>query len=158
MAIRKPFAAFGRVLYSNSYPAGELADFTINSESNTVLFFTEGSLTIRNKQTDEVVEQCTPGWFKNGNYQDGLHSYTVNESAVSWCYDPLVNKGYIPVIEPFILPQGQTADIAVYTNLFLCSGTLQVNGQAFVGPYQLSIRTGTATTVATTDVYGLLFK
>jgi hypothetical protein len=69
-----------------------------------------------------------------------------------------VNKGYVPVIEPFILKQGQTTELVVHTQLFLCQGTLQVNGTAYNGPYQLAIRTGNATVVATTDVYGLTFK
>lgn len=155
---RKPFAAFGRVLYANYYDAGEVVNFTTRSDSKTVLFFTDADLTIRDLQTNAVAYQCVPGWFKSGDYVDGQFTFTVNQAGTSWCYDPLVNHDYVPIIEPFILKQGITAELAVNSNLFVCSGTLQVNGQPVQGPYQLAVRTGAAALSATTDVYGLIFK
>jgi hypothetical protein len=158
MATRKPFAAFGRVLYANYYDAGEVIDVVTASTSQIVLFFSQGNFTARNKQTGEIAGQCDPGWFSTGNYQDQMYTCTANEPSICWCYDPSVNQGYIPLIEPFILKSGQSSELAIGTNLFLCTGTAQVNGQPYVGPYQISVRTGTATAVATTDVYGLIFK
>jgi len=155
---RKPFAAFGRVLYANYYDAGEVQDFTTQANRKTVLFFTDADLTVRDKETNDIAYECSPGWFKSGDYVDGTYTFTVNQPGTSWCYDPLVNHDYVPIIEPFMLNQGQTAELPVNTNLFLCMGTLEVNGQPVNGPYQLAIRTGAASLSATTDVYGLIFK
>ena len=155
---RKPFAAFGRVLYANYYAAGDVVDVTTTSDSATVLFFSDGSFTARDKQTGETVWECVPGWYSSGNPQDRVYTGTANAASVCWCYDPKVNQGYVPPMETLILKSGESVSLAVGANLFLCSGTVQLNGKAYTGPYQLSVRSSDVTVVATTDVYGLQFK
>lgn len=156
--IRKPFAAFGRVLYGNYYEKGYAVDALTSSDSKTVLLFTEGSLTVRDKDTGQVVHECVPGWIGRGDYADRTVSCVANADSVSWCYDPKVNQGYLPSINLFEMKQEQSIIIDSNTNLFLCKGTLRVNDKEYVGPYQLSVRTNGNTVVAVTDIYGLLFK
>jgi hypothetical protein len=156
--IRKPHAAFGRILYSNEYEAGYTSDTTTYADSKTLLLFTEGSVTVRDKQTGEVVHQCIPGWFKDGTYEDAVYAVTVNVPSVSWCYDPKVNQNYVPPIEVCGVKMGQSIAMSKGTSLFLCSGTLSINGQNYVAPRQISVKSADTIAVAVTDVYGLDFK
>jgi hypothetical protein len=156
--IRKPFAAFGRVLYANYYEAGYKVDAATFAASKTVLLFTEGSFTARDKQTGEVVYQCDPGWYRNGEYQDGAYLCTSNVPSVSWCYDPNVNHDYVPPIDVLVVKQGKSTELPVGTALFLCTGTLVINNEKYVAPRQISVRSASATATALTDTYGLVFK
>jgi hypothetical protein len=156
--IRKPFAAFGRVLYGNYYEAGYTAEATTSVDSKTVLMFSEGDLTVRDKRTGEIIEHCIPGWIRYGDYDNRLIVATANTDSVSWCYDPVVNKGDVPEITLFRLNQGESVTLAANENLFLCKGTLLVNGNQYIGPYQIAVKTEGNTALAVTDIYGLLFK
>ncbi len=155
---RKPFAAFGRVLYANYYDKGDVVEVQTNASSRIVLFFSEGNFTARDKHTGETVLQCDAGWFSYGKHQDKLLMCTANEPTVCWCYDPEINQGYVPPISTFMMKQGQSVFLDANTNLFLCGGSLQVNDREYTGPYQLAIRTNGNTATALTDVYGLLFR
>lgn len=155
---RKPFAAFGRVLYANYYDKGDVVEVQTHAASRIVLFFSEGNFTARDKQTGEVVLQCNQGWFSYGDHQDRLMMCTANEPTVCWCYDPEINQDYVPPISVFHMKQGQSVYLDSFTNLFLCTGTLLVNERQFMGPYQLGVRTNGNKATAITDVYGLLFK
>lgn len=156
--IRKPYAAFGRILYANYYEEGYTVDTVTYADSKTVLLFTEGSITVRDKETGEVVHECVPGWIKSGNYEDRLFTSTANAASVSWCYDPKVNQNYIPTIELVALKSGEAIELPQGTTLFLCSGTLVINGTDHTAPRQVSVKSTSVTATATTDVYGLNFK
>lgn len=156
--IRKPFAAFGHVLYVNYYEAGYTVEAASSVDSKTVLLFTEGSFTVRDKETGEVVHECVPGWINYGSYQDRMFSCVSNTDSVSWCYDPKVNKDYVPVIELVALKSGEAIALPKDTNVFLCSGTVTINGQNHTGPKQISVKSADVVATATTDVYGLNFK
>tara|TARA_R110000796_G_scaffold185521_1_gene302379 strand:- start:414 stop:887 length:474 start_codon:yes stop_codon:yes gene_type:complete len=156
--IRKPFAAFGRVLYANYYENGYTVDTVTYADSQTVLLFTEGSITVRDKVTGSVAYECVPGYIKYGDYRNGLYVSTANAPSVSWCYDPKVNQGYVPPMELVALKTGEAIELPQGTRLFLCSGTLVINGVAHVAPRQISVKSASVTAAATTDVYGLNFK
>ena len=156
--IRKPYAAFGYVLYGNYYEEGYTVDTVTYADSKTVLLFTEGSITVRDKETGEVVHECVPGWIKSDGYEDRLFVSTANAASMSWCYDPKVNQNYIPTIELLTLKKGESANLVMGTNLFLCHGTITINAAEQAAPRQVAVRSGDVTAVATTDVYGLLFK
>lgn len=156
--IRKPFAAFGHVLYANYYEKGYTVDAVSSADSKTVLMFTEGSFTIRDKETGEVAHECVPGWINYGNYQDRAFSCVSNTDSVSWCYDPKVNQNIVPPIEMLAVKSGDAVELPQGTNLFLCSGTLTINGQERTSPKQISVKSDSVTATANTDVYGLLFK
>jgi len=156
--IRKPYAAFGRILYANYYEEGYTVDTVTYADSKTVLLFTEGSITVRDKETGEVVHECVPGWIKSGDYEDRLFISTANAASVSWCYDPKVNQNYIPTIELVALKSGEAIELPQGTTLFLCSGTLVINGTDHTAPRQVSVKSTSVTATATTDVYGLNFK
>jgi len=156
--IRKPFAAFGRVLYANYYEAGYTVEASTFANSKTVLLFTEGSMIARDKTTGEVVHRCVPGWINKGNYEDRVLNCISEVPSVSWCYDPKVNHDYVPVIELVTMKKGQTMEFPEGTSLFLCHGTLAINGADHAAPRQIAVRSAKATATASTDVYGLIFK
>jgi len=87
-----------------------------------------------------------------------VYACTANAPSVSWCYDPKVNQDYVPPIELRAVKQGQSIALPEGTALFRCSGTLQINGQNFVAPRQISVKSVGTNAVAVTDVYGLDFK
>ena len=156
--IRKPHAAFGRVLYSNHYEAGYTVDAVTFAGSKTILLFTEGSFTVRDKQTGEVLRECIPGSITRDGYEDRIITCIANVDTVAWCYDPKVNHDYVPVIDLLTIERGESATLPEGTSLFLCSGTLQINGADYVAPRQISVRSAGTMATATTDVYGLVFK
>lgn len=156
--IRKPFAAFGRVLYANYYEAGYTVEANTFADSDTVLFFTEGDFTVRDKATGAVVYQCDPGWIKFGGYPDQSLVATSNVDSVAWCYDPKVNQNYVPPMEKVALQNGESMTLPQGTALFLCTGTLVINGAEHVAPRQISVKSASVTATATTSVYGLIFK
>ena len=120
--------------------------------------FSEGDFVVRDKQTGELIEQCGPGWIRYGDYENRLVVATSNTDSVSWCYDPKANKGDTPEIKLFKLNQGESVNLVANENLFLCRGTLLVNQNQFIGPYQIVVKTDNNVATAVTDIYGLLFK
>lgn len=155
--IRKPHAAFGRILYSNYYEAGYTVEASTFTNSRTVLLFTEGSFTARDKVTGEVAYRCVPGSVSKGEYEDRVFSCIADVDSVSWCYDPKVNHNFVPAIEILAVKQGESVALPKGTALFLCSGTLRINDANFVAPRQISVSSVGVTATATADVYGMLF-
>jgi hypothetical protein len=155
--IRKPFAAFGRVLYANYYDAGSEFDLLSSINKKTVLFFSEGSMTVHSKDTGEVTHTCGAGWFNYGDYIDHTYKCTANSPTVCWCYDPEVNDGYIPQMETLIVKPEEQIVLPKDTKLFLCYGTITNGEQSLTGPCQV-ILSGDKPLKATTNVYGLIFK
>jgi hypothetical protein len=156
--IRKPFSAFGRILYANYYEAGYTGEAATFSASDNILFFSEGSFTVLDKITGEVVHELVPGAINMGEYEDRMFNCVCNVASVFWCYDPKVNQNYIPVIDSLIIKRGESVALPTGTNLFLCSGTLQINDATCVAPRQIHVRSVGTTATATEDVYGLVFK
>ena len=154
---RKPFAAFGRVLYANYYDTDEVVEVLFRSDSKVVLFVSQGHLIGVDKYSRLLTMETKAGWFAYGDHKDGEHLFTAYEPSVCWCYDPEINRGYVPPISTFILKQGQSVVMDANTNLFLCGGTALVNERQLSGPYQLAIRTDGNKITALTDVYGLVF-
>jgi len=156
--LQKPFAAFGYVLIANYYTKGEQFDVVSTQGSKTFLFGTKGDITVTDKLTGRVIETRRAGWTNNGINENQEYTNLVNEDAECWCYDPKLNKDFIPKIVPVIINMGDSQNIPNNTKLFLCSGTLTINNIEFTGPYQLHIKTGDKVLVATTDCYGLTFE
>lgn len=154
---RKPFAAFGRVLYANYYDKDEVINLDTSAISRTTLFVSSGHVIVKDKNTDEVMHVCKPGFFI-GNYKDSNFVCTALEKSVCWCYDPLVNQGYLPNIQTFVNIRGQRTMFNSFTNLFLCEGTVMIDQNTYTGPYQISIKNDKKVILCSTDAYGLVFK
>lgn len=157
---RKPYAAFGRVLYANYYSQDDTWTAETRSDSDTALFFTRGEVVLRDKAGGSVLDVCKTGRFFEGRsaYTNTIFHCTATKPSVTWCYDPLVNHGFIPQIEVFKMKKGESTVLQNKTNLFLCEGEIEINDRIFASPYQLAIRSDSSTLRASTDVYGLIFK
>lgn len=155
---RKPFAAFGRVLYANYYDTGDVVEVLFRATSRVVLFFSQGHLIGVDKYSKLLTMEMKAGWFSYGDHKDGEHLFAAHEPTVCWCYDPEINQGYVPPINTLMLKQGESVVMDANTNLFLCGGTALVNERQLSGPYQLAIRTDGNKITALTDVYGLIFE
>ena len=156
--LQKPFAAFGYVLIANYYTKGEQFDVVSTQGSKTFLFGTKGDITVTDKLTGRVIETRRAGWTNNGINENQEYTNLVNEDAECWCYDPKLNKDFLPKITPITIKRGDQLSIPNLTKLFLCEGTLSIQDREFVGPYQLHIKTGDKVLYAVTDVYGLTFE
>lgn len=153
---QKPFACFGYVLIANYYDAGEVFEVRSSSDSKTVLFCVKGHTIGRNKQTGEVLEEYVPGWFAT-EHIDMVYENTAEEASVCFCFDPKRHNDYVPPMDVVNSASGETVVCAAGTRLFLCEGTLNIDGKDFVGPCQV-LTQGAKQATAVTDVYGLIIK
>jgi len=155
---QKPFAAFGYVLIANYYNKGE--EFNVNSseDSKTFLFFSTSDITGKDRLTGRTLVEYTSGWTNMGVNKTQEFTNTANEDSICWCYDPKLNKEFLPKITPVIIKRNDQLSVANMTKLFLCEGTVTIQDKEFVGPYQLYIKTGDKVLYANTDVYGLIFE
>lgn len=156
--IQKPFAAFGYVLIANYYTKGEQFDVISTIDSKTFLFCSSGNTTGTDKLTGRVIETYTAGWTNSGINTNQEYTNIVNEDSVCWCYDPKLNKGFIPEITPIIIKMGEVVEIKNMTKLFVCEGVLTIEGKQFTGPMQLHIKSGDKVVTAETGCYGLQFE
>jgi hypothetical protein len=156
--IQKPFAAFGYVLIANYYDRGEEFNVNTYAESKTFLFCSSGDTVGKDRLTGRVIEEYKAGWSNFGVNKTQEFTNFANEASVCWCYDPKLNKDFLPKITPIIIKRGDQLSVPNLTKLFLCEGTLSIQDREFVGPYQLHIKTGDKVLYAVSDCYGLTFE
>jgi hypothetical protein len=152
----KPFACFGYVILQNAYPKDSVYDVQTSSTSGTLLFLTKGHMVFKNKETGEVLDEHFPGAY-GSEWVDELYEVVAAEESVLFCLTPKLNRGYIPETMPVVLSVNDTAAYDAGTRLFLCQGTIEVNGSEFTGPCQVGFK-GPQTIEAKTDVYGIIIK
>ena len=153
---QRPYACFGYVFLANMFDAGEV--FYAKKDVNSVdtLLTVEGFLEIYDKDTDELVEEISPGWFA-APYRDVHHRITALTDATVFCFSSALNRGFIPALEPVMLSAGETQDLQDNTKLFLCRGTVTVNEKDITGPCQIAVQKAKPIT-AKDDVYGVIIK
>lgn len=154
--IYKPHACFGFVVLSNHYVKDEVHHVATSADSTLVMMLVKGHVVSKDKETGEFVEEFFPGAFGN-TYVDGVFERITTEDSLVFCFDPRLNKGYVPPIDPVVM---QPEDVETYvagTRFFLCEGTIEVNGTEITGPHQVAFK-GTQPMTAKTDVYGMLIR
>lgn len=153
---QKPYACFGYVLIANYYDKDEVFEVRSTSDSKTVLFGVKGRTVNRNKETGEVIEICGPGYYAT-EHLDMIYENTAEEDAICFCFDPKRHNGYVPPMDVVNMAEQESATLAAGTRLFLCQGTIKVDGKEFTGPCQVLLQ-GAKVITAVTDVYGLIIK
>ena len=156
--IQKPFAAFGYVIIANYYKKSEQFEVNSSVDSKTLIFCSTSDITGTDRLTGRVLDQYTSGWSNYGVNVTQEYTNIVNEDSTFWCCDPKLNKGFLPKIIPQVVSINDTIELKQGTKLFLCEGTLEINGREFVGPYQIHIKTGDKSAKALTTCYGLIFE
>jgi hypothetical protein len=154
----KPYACFGHVLLSNTYDTTEKYFVNKTNENNDRVLAVSGHAQMYNEDTGEFCEDVFPGWFVSSrNYEDTRYEFRIVEETTTFCYSAKLNQDYVPEIAPLVLEAGESQMLAPKTKLFLCKGTIDVDGRELVGPCQVLNATD-KTLVAKTPVYGMIFS
>ena len=158
---RKPYAAFGAVLYQNTCAAGDNYIFdTATPDGACTTLVTAGAALPVNNVTGESMPLYQVGKFnRQYEYDSGAFTMNVQQDIEIFCYAPQANNNVI--VAPFTvfdLAQDSTATLSVGTKLFLCRGTLDLDGIVLSGPIQISVRTSSKLATAQTQCYGFLFE
>lgn len=156
--ILKPFAAFGYVLTRNTYTEGEVFTAILGDNVTCTTFWSKGAFKNRNLSTGVDIHDFLTGHFlRPSDYVSGVFEHTAIGNAEVFCYDTRLNKGETAQMMPWHLPGATEAILPKNTKLFLCSGTLTINGNNVEKPTQLHIQSKDSLVTAMTDCYGLLF-
>jgi len=156
--IQKPFAAFGHVLICNSCNKDEVYTATVEENTPCTIFWAKGHYKNKHVSANADFMDFPRGTFlRPGDLVPGVFEHTAIEESDVFCYDSRLNGGQSLDITPWILPGGSETILSVGTKLFLCSGTLTVNGNNIDKPTQINISSGNTLVTAVTDCYGLIF-
>jgi len=157
--IQKPYAAFGYVLIENIYADGEVVIAIIGDDIKCTTFWVQGMFKNKNISENTGLDDFLVGHFlQPSNYIPGTFEHTsVGESRV-FCYDQRLNENKYINLEPFLLAGGAETILPKDTKLFLCCGSLAVNGNNINQPTQINVKSGNTLVTAVTDCYGLVFE
>ncbi len=159
MPAQKPYAAFGYVLVRNVYADGETFDATIESDKAWTDYWSRGAFKNFNLTTDsEWIDFPTGFITRPGDYVAGVFRHTAVGETVVYCYDPAINRGFTPDMQPWELEPGVQTLLPAGTKLFLCDGSMFIDGRRLVGPMQVSIKSDDKIVVGDSKCYGLLFR
>lgn len=156
---RKPYAAFGLVLYQNICAAGDSYQFdTSTPDGACTTFVTGGRATPIDNITGAALPDYEAGmYFRQYEYPSGTYTMNVSEDLEIFCYAPPANNNVL--VSPFNSFSLEINDTVVFptgTKFFLCRGTLDVGGVTVSGPSQIYVRTSDKTVTAQTKCYGLM--
>jgi hypothetical protein len=163
MAVEKSeYKVFGKTLHRNTYKAGDTYQFDPSTmEGICTTFVTAGRSTPVNNSTGEPhTEDHVEGRFlRQFEYPDATFTGHVKEDFEVFCYAPIANRNKLMApFDPIYLNINETGIFPLGTKLFLCRGTLIINGTEFTGPTSISVTTGNKTVTAQTKCYGLLYN
>lgn len=154
----KPYAAFGHILICNSYNKGDVYIADVEEGTPCTIFWAKGHYKNRNISEDKDFKDFPRGTFlRPSDLIPGLFEHTVIEDSDVFCYDPRLNKGKTLTLVPLQLPGGTETILPKGTKLFLCSGSIAINGTNFDKPTQLHIQSKDTLVTINSDCYGLLF-
>jgi len=158
MFTQKPYAAFGYVLIENTYTANEVVEVTVSDASAATFFWTKGRFQSVNKSTGQAVPDWVAGTFiKPDQYIKGTFVQTPIGETVVWCYDPKLNRQFEPSMSKFDVSDTQTTLLTQGTKLFLCEGTIVIDGKQITAPTQVYVKNGDKEALAQGQCYGILF-
>jgi hypothetical protein len=159
MPIQKAHAAFGYVLIRNDYADGEVIEATVKSDFAFTTYWAKGAFQNFNVSTGlDWVDFPTGHILRPGDYVGGVFRHTAVGETVVFCHDPALNRNYTPDIDVWSLDAQAQVVLPVGTRLFLCSGSLLIEGRKFDEPVQITIKSEDKIAVAESKCYGLLFR
>lgn len=153
---------FGNTLVLGTLSAGETYKWdSASPESASTYFMVKGKIEIVNEITKEKHDTgLVPGTFMR-HYQTppGLYTGTAIEDVELWCYHPPNNNNNtMAPFDKLELAQDQTTTFEIGTKMFLCRGTLNIEGKDFVGSAQIAFTTASKTVTAKEHSYILIFQ
>lgn len=165
---QKPYASFQHIIHRNKFPNDEIWVHRWRGES---FFLVKGNITRVNTHTNENLSVFEEGMIA---YRDDkvIHESNIERcdapklrpivctavgDAEVFCLDPKMNKKDSVVIA-FKMIGGEKKEFKIGTKMFLCRGSLLVNGTPVTGPTQVSFSTSDMVGECTTEVlYGWIF-
>lgn len=158
---RTPYAAFGNILIKNTMAAGNTYQWdTAHRYAKCTTFLVSGRATAVNNITGETLGEYLPGnYLREYEYPSGSFTMTVNEDEEVWCYFPDVNKNIITSpFDAMEIAKDISTTLSIGTKMFLCKGTLIIDGKQITGPAQISVKTSDQTALADEHCYALVLK
>lgn len=153
-----PYAAFGYSLVEMSLVDGETYQAEVSENLGTVHLWVRGGFKNKNLTTGEPWEDFPVGTFLTPeSYVAGTFEHTAIGDTSLFCYNSARNRDYVPPISKFHLVAGESTVLPQGTKLFLCSGSVTINGNQISKPTQIRGIHSPLSIHAETDCYGLLF-
>lgn len=160
-----PYRAFGWIVLKTEFPAGShiVADWPENRQ--WINFWTKGE--VLNISTDS---SSTPPNFSlrdgfAGDWLDqdylnqchGIGSFDCVQDSVLWCISDDLNDSNMPSVEKWELNAGQSSQLPVGTRLFVCQGSVQIDGVDKTEPFCIHVKNNPLTVTANEQSYAFKF-
>lgn len=163
----KAYAAFGHVVFLVEADVGDERVVELGVDglvTSGYYFYTKGLAKVEVIETNEKLEDRTPGWL-NYEHPNSRASSTGNlllsfPVETEWvCISHKHNKNGLPNLSSLVLKSGEKTNFTNGTNFWLARGQLEINTKIFTGPCQVRVRSGDVEVQALDkDCYGLFFK
>jgi hypothetical protein len=164
----KPYAAFGYTVIVSKAEPGDTRSVTLGDDglvTSGYYYYTKGAAKVKVIETNEQLADRSAGWL-NSEHTDAHASSTGTlelsflESTEWLCIPHKYNKEGLPNLVSWSMEGSNTAVLPNKTDLFLTSGSVQINNKLFVSPCQIRVRSGDVTVVnlSTEKIYGLVFQ
>lgn len=162
----KPIAAFGFVVFLMTMTRGEHKDIMLTDAgyySPGYYYILDGTLVGSVLGTDAVVHRPT-GWLNSTHIGDPtipnmtLRCSPGGESMTWLCIAKKYNNNKLPDVTDVILADGDTITLPNGANLLLCTGSISIAGNTYLGPRQVRIRSGDATITSVGKSCSLIFN
>jgi hypothetical protein len=164
----KPCPAFGTIVILVNATAGCTREVVIADNglvTSGYYYYTDGVAKVKVVETDEELEDRTPGWLNvehaGAHASSNGHLELTFPVDTEWlCIPHVYNKrNGLPNLSSIIIESGQSLELKQGSNFFLVRGQIEINTKEFTGPTQIRIRSGDALATSTysNTSYGLLF-
>jgi hypothetical protein len=160
-----PHAAFGTTVFQVQMDIGdervvELGDNGLVTSG--YYFYTKGLAKVKVIETDEELEDRTPGWLNYEHPESSANSsgnllLTFPVETEWLCVPHRHNPNGLPNLKSLVLQSGENIELKNGTNLFLVRGALQINMKTFTGPCQIRVRSGDSVADCLETSYGMIF-
>ena len=157
--IQKPHAAFGYVIYLNDVVPKKEYETVVDETSTTTLYYFDGSLTFKDKETNEICLVATPGLLIESIKQRHGKYYTYSENGCKFfCLDKKVNNNFFPKLKPVNLNKSENYFFEKGTKFYFCFGSLITEDNKILVPGQIYFKNNNEKVLANENSYGLIFE
>lgn len=164
----KPYAAFGYTVIVSKAEPGDTREVPLGDDglvTSGYYFYSKGAAKVKVKETGEQLEDRAAGWL-NSEHSDahaattGTLELSFTESTEWLCIPHKYNKDGLPNLSSWSLEALDTTVLPQKTDLFLATGSVQINNRTFNSPCQIRVRSGDVNVINLTEnkIFGLLFQ
>jgi len=164
--VYKTKVVFGFVVQHNKISVGDQYGVTIHRDVNSAQFgntsvFTKGRITGAREDGSPLPFERVPGVTTLGRdlIPAGTYIFTAEEDSEWWCVNFTANR-FNPEffgISVVVLAPGESHVVGAGAKLFLCSGSMQIDGETLTDAQEIPVPTEQKTITALTDCYCFSF-